>query len=160
MTRAVGIAITGILSLVHVGSEEPIAAPETITVQVIPSDTLHDVAVAVWDEKHPTIYVNPTKMQQFGPLLTEFFLAHEFGHVQYRHTRAFALSADGADRDAVNRSHELEADCFATRNLAAANREAVLAAVQFFSQQGQFRFDRDHPSGAQRAAKILSCLPE
>ena len=54
---------------------------------------------------------------------------------------------------------ELEADCYATRLLAEDNRPAVEAALQFFTRMGPFRFDDLHPSGSQRAAKILSCLP-
>ena len=38
--------------------------------------------------------------------------------------------------------------------------EAVDAAIRFFTRMGPFRFDAWHPSGAQRAAKILSCLPD
>jgi hypothetical protein len=53
----------------------------------------------------------------------------------------------------------LEADCFAAASLARTNAAAVSAAVRYFSRLGPFRYDTDHPTGAQRAAKILACLP-
>jgi hypothetical protein len=44
--------------------------------------------------------------------------------------------------------------------LAEVDPAAVEAAIRFFNRLGPFRFDAWHPSGAQRAAKILACLPD
>jgi hypothetical protein len=105
------------------------------------------------------IYLNPTRMQRFGEQLGDFFLAHEFGHIHFHHTRANALNADRQQRDALMQSRELEADCYAAATLGRSDRRAVLEAARFFGQMGPYRFDREHPSGSQRAARILACLP-
>jgi hypothetical protein len=158
--KLVGMALTGLLSLAYAGSVDPAEYPDPeAAVTVIATDTLRDVAVALYDRQHPTIYVNPTRMQRFGQQLGDFFLAHEFGHIHFRHTRANALNADRDRRDALMQSRELEADCYAAATLGRSDRRAVLAAAQFFGQMGPYRFDREHPSGSQRAARILACLP-
>ena len=158
--KAVGLVVTAALSLVHAGSVDPYAYPAPDTpVRVIATDTLRDVAVAVYDVRHPTIYINPARMQQFGPELSEFFMAHEYGHIRFHHTRGHALNTDRATRDALIQGRELEADCYAAATLGRTNPRTVLAAAQFFSQMGPYRFDREHPSGSQRAARILACLP-
>ena len=126
----------------------------------VPLDSLRDVAVAVYDDAAPVIYYNPTLMQKVGPLLSAFFFAHEDGHIAFRHTRSYALLAGVRGQTALLQARELEADCYAARELAAANPAAVGAAIRFFGQMGPFRFDEAHPTGAQRAARILSCLPE
>ena len=109
-------------------------------------------------ERQPVIYYNPTLMQKFGPHLTAFFMAHEYGHIYYRHTRAYALTGAGG-RDSLLQLRELEADCYAATILGRTNRLAVETAARFFSHMGPYRFDAEHPSGGQRAAKILACLP-
>jgi Zn-dependent protease with chaperone function len=152
--------LAGALTLVYSGSVDSHAdrAPG-LPVTVIATDTLRDVAVAVYDVRRPRIYINPMKLQQFGPELTDFFMAHEFGHIRFHHTRANALNADRASRDAMIQLRELEADCYAAATLGLTDPRAVMAAVRFFSQMGPYRFDREHPSGSQRAARILACLP-
>jgi Zn-dependent peptidase ImmA (M78 family) len=129
-------------------------------VSIVASPALRDVAVAVYDPRHPTIYYNPTLLGSFAPELQRFFLAHEYGHLAFHHTRASALGLGLASRDSLLQARELEADCFAAAQLAAEHREAVNAAVRFFSQMGPMRFDHEHPTGAQRAARILGCLPD
>jgi hypothetical protein len=160
MTKGVGIILTGIVSLAHVGSVDTSAysAPDS-RVRVVVADSLRDIAVAVWDARHPTIYLNPTRMQRVGPLLAQFFVAHEYGHLYHHDTRSYALSADPETRDRLIQSRELQADCFAATTLGPSDRAAVEAAVQFFARLGPRRFDREHPSGAQRAAQLLACLP-
>lgn len=158
--KVVGIVVTAGLSLVHASSVDPHAYSEPeAPVLVIATDTLRDVAVAVYDLRHPTIYINPDRLQQFGPELSEFFLAHEFGHIRFHHTRANALNAEAPTHDKLIQGRELEADCYAAATLGRTDPPAVLAAVRFFSEMGPYHFDREHPSGSQRAARILACLP-
>lgn len=135
------------------------AAQRLIDARQVAADTLRDVAVTVFVHDRAIIYYNPTLLQTVGPELAEFFLAHEYGHVRYGQSGA-ALTATGADLGALRQRQELEADCYATQVLAERNPQAVQSAIAFFRRMGPFRFDNLHPSGAQRAAKILSCLPE
>lgn len=132
------------------------AAPRVLEVA---DTTLRDLAVAVYHPTRPVIYYNPVLLQRVGPLLAAFFMAHEYGHIHFRHTRANALSAGPDARDSVLQERELEADCYAARSLAGRNDAAVQAAARFFSRMGSFRFDAEHPTGARRAATVLSCLP-
>jgi hypothetical protein len=134
------------------------AAQRLVDVRQVATDTLHDVAVATYEHGRPVIYFNPTLMQRVGPELADFFLAHEYGHIAYGHAGG-ALAEPRDELSNLRQRQELEADCYATEILATDNRPAVDAAIQFFSRMGQFRFDNLHPSGSQRAAKILACLP-
>lgn len=124
----------------------------------IAADSLHDVAVAVYHPYRGVIYYNPGHMRAAGAELAAFFWQHEFGHLYYHHVRGYALL--GNDQlDTQLQEAELEADCYATRQLADTHREAVEEAIQFFTRMGRFRHDSAHPTGSQRAAKILSCIP-
>jgi hypothetical protein len=128
-------------------------------VRIVSADTLRDVAVAVYDSVHPTIYVNERRMQEFDPALRAFFLAHEYAHIHLHHTRSYALQASLSGRSRTIMARELEADCWAATSLGRTDLRAVLAASRFFAEMGPFRYDREHPAGSQRAARILSCLP-
>jgi hypothetical protein len=128
-------------------------------VEEIASDTIGDIAVAAVDLPQPIIYFNPRMVRRYGPVLTRFFIAHEYGHIFYKHTRQGLLELPDAARDSVLRTQELEADCYAARQGDAQGRTATEAAIRFFSRLGPFRFDAEHPTGAQRAARILMCLP-
>jgi hypothetical protein len=159
MTRraSAGLVVTVLLAT---ASAAPLAAAQRLVdVRQVASDTLHDVAVATYERGLPVIYYNPTLMQRVGPELADFFLAHEYGHIAYGHAGG-ALAEPRDDLSSLRQKQELEADCYATQLLAAENRSAVDAARQFFSRMGPFRFDNLHPSGSQRAAKILACLPQ
>lgn len=125
----------------------------------IPSDTLQDLAIAAVDLPAPVIYYNPRMTRRFGPLLTEFFLAHEYGHIALRHTRSGFEGLPETVRDSVLRLQELEADCYSAARTDARARASSDAAIRFFTRLGPFRFDSEHPTGAQRAARILDCLP-
>ncbi len=125
----------------------------------VATDTLRDVAVTIFEQNHAVIYYNPVLMEAVGSELADFFLAHEYGHVRFGHSGA-ALTQTGADYGMLRQRQELEADCYATVVLSDRNPEAVQAAVAFFRKMGPFRFDNLHPSGAQRAAKILACMPD
>ena len=160
MTRFTGLVIASIAAAAIKDQPAVTSGSEPLAlVREIPVDTLRDVAVAIYDSRHPVIYYNPTMFRRLGPQLSAFFLAHERGHIRFRHTRANALLAGISSRDSLLQSRELEADCYATETLATTNRPAVDAATRFFSRMGGFRFDHEHPSGARRAAEILSCLP-
>ncbi len=143
--------------LLAAGTHRAPALQRLIDVRQVPSDTLRDVAFAAFEQGRPVIYYNPVLMQRVGPQLEAYFFAHEYGHVRYGHTGA-ALAAGEGDLGALRARQELEADCYAARTLG--ESPAVDAAIQFFTRMGPFRFDAWHPSGAQRAAKILSCLPD
>ena len=145
--------------LLPAGAEQARAVQRLIDVRQVATDTLRDVALAVFEHGRPVIYYNPGLLQQFGPNLTTFFFAHEYGHVRYGHTGA-ALVTGESDPSAIRQRQELEADCYAARTLAESDPAAVGAAIRFFTRLGPFRFDAWHPSGSQRAAKILACLPE
>ena len=134
------------------------AVQRLIDVRQIATDTLRDVALATFENGRPVIYYNPVLLQQFGPRLTSFFFAHEYGHIRYGHTGA-ALAAGEGDLTALRQRQELEADCYAARTLSESEPETIGAALRFFTRMGPFRFDAWHPSGSQRAAKILACLP-
>jgi hypothetical protein len=158
MTRTTALAFLITATLATARAGRAAAAQRLVDVQPVASDTLHDVAMTAYDRGRPIIYFNPTLMQRVGPQLADFFIAHEYGHVAYGHAGG-ALSQPRDDLTALRQRQELEADCYATRLLAQDNRPAVDAALQFFTRMGPFRFDDLHPSGSQRAAKILSCLP-
>jgi hypothetical protein len=128
-------------------------------IREIALDTLHDVAVAVYDPKGSIIYYNPDYLQRLGPQLSAFFMAHEYGHISLRHTRAHALAGNRKTFNARLQEQELAADCYAADKLAGDNPSAVGAAIHYFTRMGPFRYDAAHPSGSQRAAKILSCIP-
>ena len=127
-------------------------------VRQIATDTLRDVAVATFVHGRPTIYYNPVLLQGFGPRMAEFFFAHEYGHLRYGHAGG-ALSQEDGEVSQLRQRQELEADCYAAEVLGHHHREAVETALRFFRRMGPYRYDVFHPTGAQRAAKILSCLP-
>ena len=147
-----------IFSLHAFGGSTLSAAQRLVDVREVATDTLRDVALVTYERGRPVIYYNPILMQRIGPQLADFFMAHEYGHVAYGHSGA-ALTLGGDDAGARRQRQELEADCYATETLAERNPDAVAAALQFFTRLGPFRFDNLHPTGAQRAAKILACLP-
>lgn len=158
MRRTTALTYLIATALVGAAGERAAAAQRLVDVQPVASDTLTDVAVTVYERGRPIIYYNPTLMQRLGPHLAEFFMAHEYGHVAYGHGGG-ALSQPRDDLTNLRQRQELEADCYATRLLAQNDRAAVEAALKFFTRMGPFRFDDLHPSGSQRAAKILACLP-
>jgi hypothetical protein len=90
-------AVTGLL-LVLLGSggvASGAAAQGLLDVRVVPSDTLRDVAVAIYDAAgRPTIVENRRLLDQLGPRLAAFFLAHEYGHFFYGHAGAALVAQD------------------------------------------------------------------
>lgn len=128
-------------------------------VRRIATDTLRDVAITRIDGGQATIYYNPVLLEHLGPQLGDFVLAHEEGHVHFGHAGG-ALLTSQPDFAQVRQQQELEADCWAARELGSTNPDAVRAAIRFFTELGPVRFDRIHPTGEQRVARILACLPE
>jgi hypothetical protein len=130
----------------------------TFHVEVLPDSGLRDVAIAVYHPERPRIYFNPRLMNRLSPELQAFFLAHEYAHIDLRHTRASALRATAESRNEALQQKELEADCLATRRLAADHAKAAEAAIRFFRRQGNSSYDAEHPNGTRRADNIASCL--
>ena len=128
-------------------------------VEEVASDTILDLAVAAVDREQPVIYYNPRLARRYGPELTRFFLAHEYGHLHFGHTRVKFRDLPLASRDSILRVQELEADCYAARQEGAEARAATEVALRFFARLGPFRFDNEHPTGSQRASRVLVCLP-
>jgi hypothetical protein len=145
-------------SLVPASPQGAGALQRLVDVRQIATDTLRDVAVATFVQGRPTIYYNPVLLQGFGPRMAEFFFAHEYGHIRYGHAGG-ALSHESGEVSARRQRQELEADCYAAQVLADHDRESVEAALRFFKRMGPYRYDTFHPTGSQRAARILSCLP-
>jgi hypothetical protein len=165
MPRLLKVAVTGFAALLGAGqpvsTDVAYANPAArMVILEVPDESLRDVAVAVYDPVHPVIYYNPSLMQRFSPELGAFFMAHEHAHIALKHTRASALGADLAGRNRQLQGKELEADCLAARQLGSSRRDASLAAVRFFARLGTMQFDDEHPTGTERARKILSCMPE
>ena len=163
MPRLLRIAVTGLTALI--GAAQPVpfneaAAPIESRVREIADATLRDVAVAVYDPERPIIYYNPQLLNRFSPELGAFFMAHEHAHIALRHTRSGALRSGAGSFNRLLQEKELEADCLAAFRLGADRRDASLAAVRFFTRLGDTRFDSEHPSGAERAKRILSCMPQ
>jgi hypothetical protein len=151
----VAMVVAGLLPASPQGAQ---ALQRLIDVRQIATDTLRDVAVAAFVQGRPTIYYNPVLLQGFGPRMAEFFFAHEYGHLRYGHAGG-ALTHEDGEVSSLRQRQELDADCYAARVLAEQDREAVETALRFFRRMGPYRYDAFHPTGAQRAAKILSCLP-
>jgi len=123
------------------------------------ADTIADIAVTVEDGGQSVILFNPARARRLGPQLTMFFMAHEYGHIFHHHRKdTFDRLPDG-ERVAALQGQELEADCYAARTLGQGHREAPEAAIRFFTRLGPFQFDMLHPTGAQRAARIIACMP-
>jgi hypothetical protein len=132
--------------------------PQMTDVTLLATDTLSDVAFTRREHGHPVIYFNPALIERVGPLLRDFFIAHEYGHVLYDHVGG-ALGGPDSSTAEIRQRQELEADCYAAVRLSVENRASVEAAIQFFTRMGLFSHDRFHPSGSRRAANLLACLP-
>lgn len=151
-----GARFTLLLSLLGTGT---LRAQEPLTdVRLVATDTLRDVAITRLEGDRPVIYYNPALIERVGPLLRDFFIAHEYGHVFFAHTGGALAGRDSASAE-VRQRQELEADCYAANRLARTSRTSVEAAIAFFTRMGLYSHDRFHPSGASRAANLLACLP-
>jgi Zn-dependent protease with chaperone function len=161
MNRLASVAMTGLAALLSAGGTAPAVPPAAPPpVREIADVSLRDIAVAVYDSAHPVIYYNPRLLRQIGPELSAFFMAHEHAHIMLRHTRAAALRTEPSRENRLLQQKELEADCLAARTLGIEGRPASLAAVRFFARMGPRSYDAEHPTGSERARKILACMPE
>ncbi|HET9726464.1 MAG TPA: hypothetical protein VFP28_06065, partial [Gemmatimonadales bacterium] len=129
--RRFGIATVIAALLLPAGAHRAQAVQRLMDVRQIATDTLHDLAVAAFENGRPVIYYNPVLMQRVGPELESYFFAHEYGHIRYGHTGS-ALTSTESDRSAIRVRQELEADCFAASTLADTDPAAVEAAIRFF----------------------------
>jgi len=131
---------------------------DTVRVQEIADSNLADVAAAAYDDSLSTVYYNPIIMKRVGPALSMFFMTHEYGHIALKHTRNAEILVGVREFRYSLQQKELDADCWATKQLEDEHPEAILAAMRFFSKLGNVSFDKEHPTGATRAANILSCM--
>lgn len=161
MMRAASAALTTLAVLIGADAApfreltRPAPGPR---VRVIADVMLRDVAVAVYDPVRSVVYYNPRSMPQFSPELQAFFLAHEYAHIELKHTRSSALRADTGMRGRLLQAKELAADCLAVRRLGASSRAVSMAAMRFFARLGTTQFDDEHPTGTARARNILACI--
>jgi hypothetical protein len=125
----VWVSLVGVAVVTRQADLESQGSPQP-PIREIALDTLHDVAVAVYDPKGSIIYYNPDYLQRLGPQLSAFFMAHEYGHISLRHTRAHALAGNRKTFNARLQEQELAADCYAAAKLAGANPSAVGAAMR------------------------------
>ena len=100
---------------------------------------INDIAIASFDMYGPVIYYNPIIVSQAGPLLWEFFRAHEYGHINLR------------------TGSEMAADCYATQALLRTNPAAIEAFIQFKASQGMAGGDATHLPGIERARFVDAC---
>lgn len=103
--------------------------------------TLPGPAGAAWSaDAVPTIYVCPERMRALSPAVQHWIVLHELGHL-----------AGAAD--------ELEADCYAARELAARGLAAWPALVEVVDWLASLPATDVHPPGVVRAARALECAP-
>lgn len=152
MSLRAGIAIVTTLACAAPQASAQAQGPGRVTERIVDM-RLADAAVAVADPVRPVIYYNPVILHRHGQALATFILAHEEAHIAHQHMR----TVGGVTDPARLRRLELEADCVAARTLAFTHADAVAAAVRFFAALGRERIDELHPSGAERAARILGC---
>jgi hypothetical protein len=125
----------------------------------VASEKIDDIAIAVVDLPDSVIYYKPSMFARYGKSLSRFLLAHEYGHFARGHSRLKLTELQPYARDSVLRVQELEADCYAASLEGDEARDASEAALRFFARLGPFTFDAEHPTGSQRVAQILACLP-
>ena len=136
------------------GSSEPtppakcVALPRNPPVPEIPDFSVQDIAVATRDPftGQPVILYNPQVSDLAGPSVSQFFVAHEYGHI-YMHIP----TGQGGLRA------EREADEYAAEALLKTGQGNVLeVAIQYF------RFtnhpgDANHDPHFRRAARLTDC---
>jgi hypothetical protein len=153
--RPVALVLLAVAFFSQTGASQDV---RKMRVREVPDSNLRDVAVAVADPSHPVIYYNPRLMERFGPSLSAFVLAHEYGHIRFGHRRIPAGRHVNFDRDSVLRGFELEADCYAARVLVRVKPADLRVAIEFFRKMGDFRYDTEHPTGFERAREIEACM--
>ena len=155
MFRRVALVLLVVAAFPRTGTSQD---ARQMRVREVPDSNLRDVAVAVADPDHPVIYYNPRLMERFGPSLSAFVLAHEYGHIHFGHRRIPGGHQVSFDRDSVLRNFELQADCYAARVLIRVKPADLRVAIEFFRKMGDFRYDTEHPTGFERATQIEICM--
>lgn len=135
-----------------------ILSVQSVSAQVreIPVKALPDIAMASYDQLGPVIYYNPILCRQVGPIISEFFRAHEYGHHELGHIQREYFEANAYNRAWVRQKYEKEADCYAAKNLPQRDIETVI--IFFIRTQGPNRPDWYHPTGYERAEVLRDCL--
>jgi hypothetical protein len=109
----------------------------------IADQNLSDIALATHINGQLVIIYNPSYCNMLGPLICNFFRAHEYGHINLGHVLMGTHPVQA----------EFEADCWAAKN---APSQQVQAAYYHFMNQG-FMGDWSHGTGIQRAQRIFYC---
>ena len=109
----------------------------------IADPNLGDIALATYIDGEIVIIYNSNHCNMVGPLVCNFFLAHEYGHINLRHILKGKYPAEV----------EFEADCWAAKN---APLQQVQAAYKHFMKKG-FMGNWRYSTGEQRAQRLLSC---
>ncbi|MDH3348637.1 MAG: hypothetical protein OEM02_11145 [Desulfobulbaceae bacterium] len=118
-------------------------SPKAEAVPEIPNPSLNDIAIATHMNGQIVIVYNPNYCNILGPLVCNFFRAHEYGHVNLGHILQGTHPVQA----------EFEADCWAAQN---APFEQVQAAYFHFMNQG-FMGNWTHGTGIERAQRIANC---
>ena len=155
--RMLRIIVVSALLLLPASPKGVLALQRLMDVQQIATDTLRDVALVHTERPTGHLLQSHDPPACGPPALRVYFIAHEYGHIHGGHTGG-ALLHEG-ELSALRQRQELDADCYAAAVLAEQDRDAVDAALRFFTRLGPLRHDNYHPTGSQRAARILSCLP-
>ncbi len=124
-------------------------------IREVPAFDLPDTSIATYDQFGPVIYYNPLALQRLGPQVSKFVRAHEYAHHILHHIQRGDMAGWQTNTAQTRRSFELEADCYAAKNV---SRAVAQAAADSFSQtQGVERPDAQHPTGNERATVIKQC---
>lgn len=131
-----------------------VEAQESSPIREIPFAGLEDAAMASWDVRGPLIYYNPDLMNKVGPVVGSFFLLHERAHHLLGHLENVIRSGAAGDTEML-KGFEIEADCWAARQVPASAAEEV--AVFFEQTQGAESYDHVHATGFERGRRIRAC---
>ncbi len=154
----ISFAITGVLYSVVVSAQVP----------ELPNPNLQDIAMATWYSgplpqfgmpmyNGPIIIYNPNVTAQAGPLLTAFFHAHEYCHINLNHIQQTYFLSNPYNKSWLSQNLELQADACATEYLLSqGNILSVRSAVQWFYGNGPVQLAPSHPPGQARAMNIVN----
>jgi len=109
----------------------------------IADPNLGDIASATYIDGQIVIIYNSNYCNMLGPSVCNFFLAHEYGHINLGHILKGRYPAQT----------EFEADCWAAKN---ASLQQVQAAYSYFMKEG-FMGKWPHTTGEKRAQRLIYC---
>ena len=127
------------------------AAP---TVRVLPNASLHDIAMATFDNFGPVIYYNPFVTNSVGDLATAFFMTHEVGH--HNLNQAVRMSGNPLAQMWLNSNQENAADAYAVDFWVARSNVAIIQAGAIAMWNNNNAGDATHPPSRIRAQNIIS----